>query len=398
MQGVFKKRVFLQNRVFIVITLLNILIASFILFKINSTESKNSHEIASETVIGDAENLAKDCRGQGQSCYGKALASVVKERNFVYALSVLLISQDINPESRDCHVIAHYLAIAAIHKNPGQWREFLSSIDANLCGGGFIHGAIEGLSRYDSSVTFDALTLSQMCDIAKKSVRVGDLPDAYCGHFIGHILLVEANGDTRQAVKNCKKAPLAVQNSCYAGVFMENILRVNLSAHGLGGRLPINEQTVTDYEKVCQEQDGLIAQSCWLEMPHVYGDFTGNNPEKVYDLCTHSSTEESKIACYNHFLETLGPNAKKTQKLCTPYNSDPQRFNRCMDVVVTSLLMISSKHTEDAIGFCEIQPNDYQKNCYTRIGNMLSNLVSPEEREQLCQGAPQNFKKLCSKT
>src|SRR3989344_7728896 len=209
------------------------------------------------------ENIASECFKSTLSwrkCSYDKMSEIAKTIPFDSSIKIMKALEKIDPRSRDCHLMAHAVATAEMERNPNSWKEFLTKVDANYCTGGFIHGMVEGLNRYDKSFKLDENSLPAICGIVKKSVK-GSGGDQYCAHISGHILLTEQAGLIDESVEVCSKVPKNLQYQCNGGVFMESITRDNLILHGLGEHIPTNQKT-TD---LCRKApSNIYGNECYL--------------------------------------------------------------------------------------------------------------------------------------
>lgn len=354
-----------------------------------------------------AERFASLCQGKKdwRTCYGGHLAALNKSQNFEKTLTVLWTLQDLDSKTRDCHFIAHRLTASEVEKDVNQWLDIFKYVDNTVCANGFIHGAIEGKVKFDPSFKLNAQTISDVCNqieerLMNKKDGKSDQVDDACAHGIGHILLVETEGNIAKATAICEQIPdIDLQYTCYHGVFMENIIRDNLENHGISKKFRLTLAAANGLEKVCLKYSGSAKKGCWREMAHIYTTLSEHNPTKNYDFCTHATAQTDIDECYFHSINLMilsdKLDTRRLGDICIHYLNNKAKLPLCINRTLTPLLVSSTKFTDRAISFCISLPEDPQKSCFTEIGDTLKKLTSIEERRSLCSSAPIQFKDLC---
>jgi|SRR3989344_7382592 len=329
------------------------------------------------------ENIASECFKSTLSwrkCSYDKMSEIAKTIPFDSSIKIMKALEKIDPRSRDCHLMAHAVATAEMERNPNSWKEFLTKVDANYCTGGFIHGMVEGLNRYDKSFKLDENSLPAICGIVKKSVK-GSGGDQYCAHISGHILLTEQAGLIDESVEVCSKVPKNLQYQCNGGVFMESITRDNLILHGLGEHIPTNQKTTDAQEALCRQYSGIAGQGCWREISHMFVVLAKNDPQKTYDLCRKAPSNIYGNECYLHAsgLIIREPRLSTDIKnsVCNPLIGNNVLFRRCISGVINTLLSASKSYEKEARDICQAQADDEEKMYCTsvlerRIGTTLS--------------------------
>lgn len=339
--------------------------------KIKSDRAQNE---LNTKIIQITENIASECfksNSKWRKCSYDQMTEIAKTISFDSSVKIMKALEKIDSRSRDCHLMAHAVATAEMEKDSSSWKQFLTKIDPNYCSGGFIHGMVEGLNRYDKSFKLDENTLPQICDIVKKSVKGGG-GDQYCAHISGHILLTEQAGLIPESVNVCSKVPKKLQYQCNGGVFMENITRDNLVLHGLGKHIPTNQQTTDAQEALCRQYTAVAAMGCWREISHMFVVLAENDPQKTYNLCRRAPNEMDSDECYLHATgllvrESSNITQQTRNSVCNPVIADNFLFRRCISGVINTLLSASKSYEKEARGICEALNDDEEKMYCTSV-------------------------------
>lgn len=379
-----------------------LIIAGLFLFFFNQKNHLNLSpiEVQQATALNQAKGIFESCgEGKGgEQCYSKELAVLTKNKTLDFALQTLSALEEIDPNARGCHLIAHSITLAETSKDPSKWKELLSKVDSNDCSGGFVHGVLEARSRLDSSFELNEKTIPEICDYVGQTHGQGG--EFNCSHIMGHILMAENSGDIEKSNSICSKIAKDLQYECFSGVFMENETRDNLVAHGISQHIPWNGATTKEQEELCRKYDGVASRACWREVVHMYSFISFDNPQEVFKLCSQAPDVLNRDECYLHGVGIMTAsnrfNLENMRIICEPYLQDEQSFKVCMGFVVNSLVMSSPKFADRVIRFCNEISEDYRKGCFQKLGDQLGTLVSPHERQSLCIKAPENYKSLCS--
>jgi hypothetical protein len=342
---------------------------------------------------------------QWRYCYGKELSEINKSIKFPQTLQVLSALNKIDPKTADCHLIAHGVSASEIEKAPEDWINIFNYVDHNTCTNGFVHGVLEGRSRFDSTLELNENTIPQICSqielkTSQRPSIPGESADDACGHSMGHILLANQNGVIDKAVQICTKLPQDIKLSCLAGVFMENITRDNLEIHEVAKKFALTQSVARELEQMCENYQGVEGFSCWRELAHIYTSLTDNKPVPTYELCYQTQNEENAKECYMHAINLMvlseNYSLKDLKDTCSPYYKTGKTIEFCISRTITPLLGSSIEFIDRAVSFCETQSTKYHQFCYSKIGQMLRPRSSLEKRKNICKKVPDQYFKYCT--
>lgn len=358
---------------------------------------KNSND---PLVSSQAQKIVNNCKSFNykEQCYLDQFKLLTEKKDAEFAKKTLLELQNIDPaNSRGCHLIAHYISIAETRKDPAKWLELLKNEDSNLCSGGFIHGILEVHIADESDFELNSQTFSQICS------QVKDKPKGLnsCYHNLGHLLLVQEQNNIDDSIKVCNQiAEGRLKYECLSGMFMENLTRLNLEAHGLGSIKAWNQAFIDETEKLCQAYQGLPAQACWKEISYLYWSVNNRDPERLAEECKKAPNKASQDECYIYGAGNMTSSAyfkkENLKKLCTNYLQEPELYTRCGYQVVGAMLSNSLSYSDWAIEFCSNTEEDFKQRCFNRMGIALDNAtVSKTQKQQICDNVPDSYKDYC---
>jgi len=387
----FKQKVSLLATMFLFLSFVN-------LFTFPKNQVQQKHVDTSPYFL-IAEGFYKDCLAEGrldEFCYSKKFGELSQRESLQTNLAVLTQLEQIDPNARGCHSIAHTITFFVLEKNPDSWQEMLNQVSSNRCSGGFVHGVLEAHSRFDKNFVLNEKTIPEICSLLPEGEE-----EHNCSHILGHILLATNEGYISSAVGVCQKIPQALRNECLGGVFMENMTLDNLIAHGIVEiHLNWNKEATENQERICNKYGELAAQACWREISHMYAFTSNNNPITVWDLCFENSNNHiSATECYMHGAAIAVSSSNFSESnlkwLCNPYASSQSRYRHCLSSVVDSLMASSIHFTDRAIAFCQTILDGEKEECFNFLGERLVRLTDINERKILCSGAPSEYKNMC---
>jgi len=346
-----------------------------------------------------AEQIAHSCAiKRSESCYTDELVLLVKKENFALAEQTLLALQDIDPSTKSCHVVAHYMGREALKKNPSKWLALADTVDVLACGSGFLHGVLEGHLSASPGITLTSALSQEVCDRGADSYR-----KRMCTHFMGHFFVVDTSGKLDEAFPQCQGVNPALRFDCFDGMFMEDHQKIALTEHNI---LPAPEYTpayAKSLEKSCGRYQGDKNIACWVEMAEVYAKTYGYDAKTIYNQCNdNASTDSARQSCYSKGIVILATfpydvSAKQLTAICEPFALQGGKFEGCASQLISSLMYYSAKFTTRGITFCAGAPSEHKRPCFRELGRQLASLVpSREERVTLCESAPEEVKGLCA--
>jgi hypothetical protein len=327
-------------------------------------------------------------------CYARALQTVARSRGAEDAFTVLFEIQKMDPDAIGCHFVSHGIGYGAYERDPEQWQQSINTIN-QACTYGAIHGVIEKyILSLQSGLTREIIP--QIC---------GSEPISDCNHIIGHLLLVETNGNIDEALELCTVFEDSAQREfCYTGVFMEQVTAVNLLNHGIVTESWMDwPARVDSLEKLCTMYDSEREVACWQEIVHAVAVKFQNDPEETFVFCSKSRNAEAASKCRYHAIGILAAARNfdlfVMKDMCLlPQRQDQNFQQNCYVQLVASVLSTSYEKASEAIDFCstlELEP--FQHACLQQIGYNLryASPMNTEQIRQVCLRAPLSMQSLC---
>lgn len=213
------------------------------------------------------------------NCYETYYRGVVKNSGIEAAFADLKIRYNNTSYVKTmCHSLAHIIGQAAVDKYPEVSQAYLHG--DNFCWSGYYHGVIEGVA-FNIGKEKLFTSLNTICaNIPGKQTYSFDYYN--CVHGLGHGLMEVTYDELFDSLSLCDKLTGSwEQQSCYGGVFMENII-VDTKE---------NQDHSTKYLKPnqpmypCIEVADVYKGACYLMQTSYMLKVTDGNFMKVFELC-----------------------------------------------------------------------------------------------------------------
>lgn len=344
-----------------------ILIFAILLF-LTSVANFNKKVAETPSVEETSSKVVAACEKEAEKeeCYKQNFKKLTSQYGSDYAFSVLFAIQQ-KREAQSCHPIAHSIGEALYETHKASWPNNLSST-TYLCEYGEVHGAVEAYKTAQKEKTLSPQTIASAC---------GTNPSNDCIHFLGHIALVETRGDTKRALELCRASHN--YSSCASGVFGEFSKPIHLIAHNYYPEAWLTDpKLLQENEKLCREQEGQDAESCWEEMAHaIVRNFS--KPQEVFKFCNRAQSEFAAARCKTHaigdFLRNNNFDHNSTNPLCSLAHNEPRFEEECYSSIAMQLLFRVpgelEREAEQAKSFCSGLEAEFQESCFQAVDYSL---------------------------
>lgn len=385
--------------IFAISILIGTTLSKFIFNK--SSETSNLSDIQLARKIDD---LCKSSSEKDQ-CFGSAFYKITKKSGSTFALEVLKHLQKIDPQnSNGCHFIAHKISQAEVAKNPKMWDKIIQDISPSLCTGGFLHGVLEAHMATDPSFAINEQSFKTVCDKVYEKHRTW-FAWRGCVHNMGHLMLVEQQGNIEKAINECDKIThKGIHYECLSGTFMEKVTGENLVAHGLLNKIPSWDMPLEkEMEDLCGKYSETQARACWKVISYVYFATSNHNPKGLYEKCQRAPEKNMRDECFIYGAGNLVATTRFEQSnlklVCHQFMRENPLFEPCMGQIIGSLLTSTTDNLAKTANLCSNSYEDYKQICYNLIIDVLKRNKAPlGVIADACKKVPENMqKKACNK-
>lgn len=319
------------------------------------------------------------------------LLSFLKQKGVKYAMEKLIVESG-GGSAFDCHQQAHLIGRLG-YKTEGS-KIFQSC--RYYCHSGCYHGAMESFLQEKGTNNL-ADNIKGICDTF--NIRFGIFE---CLHGIGHGLLAYFDYDLPKAIEECKKLSNDFStNSCYGGLFMENIL----TGQGLGAKEKEKHQTKwvnkTDPHYPCDaiNKDFDVQFQCYQMQTSWMLTILNYDFDKVARECFKAPKKLMSVCFKSYGRDASGHSLRdpaKIKKLCDKIPLGEYR-NQCAIGAVNVIIDFWGPELKNqATDLCRILNEPEKNNCYTALVGRLGDLFNTkEEHNKICQEFEERYKNLC---
>ncbi len=291
-------------------------------------------------------------------------------------------------EVTDCHQPAHIIGRISYELNGATaFKEGNAS-----CHSGYYHGAMESFlqEKGTSNIAEDIDILCTLFDT--------DFGKFECLHGVGHGVMAYEDYDLPKSLKVCAKLqdPFSI-NSCYGGVFMENII-----VGGGGGAIPGHETKwlSEDPHFPCNIFNDLdIVYQCYQMQTSRMLNLYEYNFDKVVEEC-QKATPEMIPVCYKSLGRDASGftlrNGKETVAICEKI-SNKEYFPYCIEGGINVVIDFWGQGLNDqASRFCDEVKDEQKKYCYEIISHRIPYIfTTKEDIEGVCDTFAPEYRSLC---
>ncbi len=351
----------------------------------------------------EAEQLWGQCGGhqhqpQKRQCYHTGLEKILRTQGTEHALATLdtLTRQD--PDVlRDAHPYTHHLGRASFAYYKDVAEAFAHCRETFWSG--CYHGVLEGYLRSLPEVRAD--TIAAVCTREIDAWQSTFL-QYQCLHGLGHGLTLYFDYQLPTALEGCDAlASPWERESCYSGVFMENVVAFFQPHHTHQGEhhhasRPRSLLRPEDPLYPCNAVDEPYQRACYRMQSSAILTFSQHDFTKAFQVCAGAPAAFVSV-CY----ESLGRdvsgftlrNTEKTLTLCR--QGSPEQATACLVGAVKDFILTHAD-PQRGLAFCRRLDDASKEACYAATGEVLLSLYPDnQQRAQSCAEAETEYIDAC---
>lgn len=360
-------------------------------------KSPSAAELARQLVVRCSQARATS----KNDCHQVALQETVRQHGAALALDevVELTRLDL-AIAVNTHMYVHWIGWEsfAFYGNPTQ--AFMNCKDT--FGSGCYHGVLQKYLEKVGNVTEN--------DVREVCYTVIDTGTSaflkyQCLHGVGHGLMLHFNRDVELSLKMCDALTTDWdRESCYGGVFMENYGATHKGHdHSHGDALAAHRDTprvsglhADDLHYPCSAVDEKYKRTCYFLQTSAVFSLVGQDYLKVFRTCDSAPKQHIEM-CYRSLGRDISGytvnNAQKVQELCL-LGTEP--YVAYCYVGAVQDFVNNTARPDTGLKMCAILDNQYRRDCYAAVGEMLLALIPDEKkRTEACEKAEKHFVPAC---
>jgi len=361
--------------------------------------------------IALADSALGRCRAQSgdvqMDCYDGFLVPLVAARGVRTALGTLNVLGTRDAQLRtDGHVYAHAIGIAAGRAGRGDvGRAFASCTE--IYQSGCYHGVIQ--AYFEDVRAGDTSAANRLCS-SFRSPSADQWLRFQCVHGMGHGFMMVYDHDLPRALGGCDLLSEAWdRESCYGGVFMENVvnatapqhsahvLHSHAAAHAHGSAPPFKALDPNNLQYPCSIVAQRYLVACYNMQTSVMLFFTHGDmavtarscldaPQPLRPVCFQGMGREVSAWSHQDYHEAI--------RMCSFAIAEYQPW--CHVGVVKNFIDLTAKPA-DGIAYCRsVTGAANQRQCYEAVGEQIGTLRSKAtEREAACGPVAADYRDAC---
>jgi hypothetical protein len=371
--------------------------------------------------VGDGSRCIQRTQATKMPCYRAAfvhdIATVGMDSTFAALRYFVKIDPDVKTE---VHMYAHGIGIDAFTLHPDVVSTF------SHCTVEFSSGCYHGVMQayFELHGTDNPAVVRSACHPFEGDSKRWLF--FQCLHGMGHGLEMTLNHDLPRALKGCDLLDAEWdRQSCYGGVFMENItnatepmapatmmaneregMQMGGSMGSQMGAQPASQRASSSFPPFdrtdplypCSAVAAVYGMECYRIQTALILYLNSGNIPAAAKACDGAPTEEFRQACYQSLGRDVTAYANyeppEAVRLCTVGKASLRGW--CYVGVAKTL--VDEKATPDpGFSFCRRLNNaEYRSECFEAVGELVISLYgTPAERERVCAPLPEADRRSC---
>jgi hypothetical protein len=325
--------------------------------------------------------------GGKDACIERTLVSLIDDAGISKSMEVLDTLVNVDTDVRaNAHALAHGLGISA-YRSPETLAATFSACPPTQMSGCY-HGVVQGyfLALAGQGRTIGSAEMEGLCDPHRAS------PFLYfqCAHGMGHGLMAVHENHLPMSLQACDAAGEEfIRQSCYGGVFMENIVQVTHPHHTAAGHAGTQGHGDAAGGHAAAADDGHGGHGQQAANEH-----GAHAPDSAADAHAGHGQPAAADAHAGHH----GPSAAGgTQAMAHgewkaldrndwlyPCNAVAEKYqDSCYTMQTSAVLYFNYGNVESTAEVCERAPAQFQATCFLSLGRDVTALASQDHARSL---------------
>ncbi|MBA3757597.1 hypothetical protein H0X09_01915 [Candidatus Saccharibacteria bacterium] len=304
------------------------------------------------------------------SCYKNQLNSITYSEGPSKAVKLVKTQFEKIPFVKaQCHQLVHVIGRAAYDKYDDLGKTFVEG--DHFCASGYFHGASEEIVVKKGPAYFSK-NANKVCSVFVDRSRYKEVDHYNCVHGLGHGILEAEDQELFKALSVCDLlSGIWQQQSCYSGVFMQNIM----IAQGSDAVAPNKSKYLKPEDPMypCTAVDNKYMSGCYIIQSSYALSVSSYDFAKVFSLCADVADSYNRIVCYQSVGRDAsggGNNLEETKKRCLIAVSTEAQIN-C--IIGAAKDIVYSFHSDkEAMGFCQSLPEHLLDVCQNNAKSYYS--------------------------
>jgi hypothetical protein len=249
----------------------------------------------------------------------------------------------------------------------------------------------------------NANSINNLCESLSNNPKIsikGNTVVKVCPHAIGHMILVQEEGDLDSSINICKNVKDRFRIDCYLGIFMENTLRDNLSEHGIAQKINWDGKNLLILRSSCLKYlDQKISSACLQGITPAVATIFQNNLPGLKNFCKSLPKSEQKMCLYRGIGEISlwnhGANVSADLRAYCNNFTTPDDYHICTEAVGFYFVSSRPEQTKDLITFCKSANFNEKENCLGKLAANIKSFFTNQKMQFFCHQESEDVKGFC---
>lgn len=332
-------------------------------------------------------------------CFQERLEAVIKTDGTEQALSLLevLTKQDADAE-REAHPLVHHVGQRSF-AHYGEAAKAMSHC-RDVFWSGCYHGVLQ--AYLGSLPVVESHHIVSLCPPVT-GVMDFSFKRYNCLHGLGHGVTLQFHYDVLKSLAYCDFLTSEWdRESCYGGVFMENIVTFQTTRQAQSAHAHHTHQQATSFMNAedllypCSALDGKYLRSCYLMQTSAILTFLNYDFAQAFLQCERVVAEH-QTTCYRSLGRDISGytlrDSERVTQLCGLGRGDQVR--QCFIGAVKDFILTDAS-PDPGLALCRKLDGVFKQDCYGTVGEMVVTLYSDRaQRDEACRKGEAEYIETC---
>jgi hypothetical protein len=332
-------------------------------------------------------------------CFQERLEHAIKDEGTEQALSLLELWTKQDPDAeREAHPLVHHIGRQSFvhYGDPAKAMSHCRDVFWSGCYHGVLQAYLGSLAVVESQhIVSLCPPVVGVIDFSFKRYN--------CLHGLGHGVTLQFHYDVLKSLAYCDFLTSEWdRESCYGGVFMENIVTFQTARQAQQTHAHHGHQQATSFMNAqdllypCSALDGKYLRSCYLMQTSAILTFLNYDFAQAFMQCERVAAEHQST-CYRSLGRDISGytlrDSERVTQLCELGRGDQVR--QCFIGAVKDFILTDAS-PDPGLALCRKLDGRFKSDCYGTVGEMVVTLYSDRaQRDEACRKGEVEYVDTC---
>lgn len=329
----------------------------------------------------------------------RALATAALKNSSVSGIVAAMSSINGPTQAKWCHEFLHYVGWEVFNETQKLDKAF--TVANAICDSGMYHGIVEqyinaSATSYNPDQFVNTIVPNACAELSKQGLPRGI--EGPCYHGLGHAFMFITENGLNKALKYCDYLSSVYQESCYTGVFMENLQSKQIGRFvNHPNKFSFNS---SDPNYPCNQLDDKYKKQCYSYKGVYFTMQTNDSVKQSMSACLGVTPTHHTDCFWGVGSNIVGPQRSSfdSGKKCNEaIEISSLAYKQCIIGAMSFVVQLNQGKAEESVSLCKAIEDNYKTVCYIEAGKNLRNWIMPNETiEEKCKQFPDYAaQKLC---